>query len=531
MLLGIIIWEGHTAGKIIGLCGIGEKMVRIATDYLDISAQIYPEKIAFVDENRGITFGELQQEAYGIATQLIDIGLWKRPIAVYLDKSVECISAYAGIAYSGNFYSPIDTKMPIDRIQKIIGKLIPEVILTDKAHKDEAMAFSNGSTVVCLDESNCFEINKEKIHSVTKKIIDTDILYVLFTSGSTGTPKGVIISHRGIVDLTEWAVDKFSFDNTSIMANQTPFYFSMSVFDIYQTLRNGSTTYIVPHQLFSFPAKLMKYLNEHKINTLIWVPSALCYISALRALNSPHLDSLRNIFFGGEVMPVKQLNKWMKEYPNVKFVNLYGPTEVTDTCAFYEITRSFDDSEMLPIGEACRNKDILLLGERDELITDNGITGEICVRGSGIAYGYYNDLEKTEEAFVQDPLNAAYQERIYRTGDLGKYNDVGELVYISRKDFQIKHQGHRIELSEIETACSSIEGIEANCCLYDSVKKKIVLFYVGEVDGKEVSKQLSSMLPDYMVPGRRLQLEKMPYNLNGKIDRQELKKYLQAEEK
>lgn len=498
-------------------------MVRTVTDYLEQTELLFPDKIAFADENREITFSELKKEAQKIATNIIKAGFFKNPIAVFLDKSVECVAAFEGISYSGNFYSPIDTQMPQERIEKIIGKLNPIVVITDYAHKDVAAEFAPQSIILCYEDLIKIEVDYQKISETTKRIIDSDVLYVLFTSGSTGTPKGAIISHRGMIDLTEWITNSLGFDSSIVMANQTPFYFSFSVYEIYQTLKNGCTTYIVPQKLFKFPPKLMVYLEEKKINTIIWVPSILTFISAMKSVNRPHLTHIKNIYFGAEVMPMKHLNKWIAEYPDVRFVNLFGPTEVTDTCTYFEVNRHFNDDEMLPIGQTCLNKDTFLLDEYDNLITKPNGIGEICVRGSGIAYGYYNDEEKTKLAFVQNPLNTAYHELIYRTGDLGKFNDLGEMVYVCRKDFQVKHKGHRIELGEIETAVSAIDGIEEQCCLYDSDKLRIVLFYVGNVDEKTIMEVLRRELPEYMLPGLRKKLDSMPKNLNGKTDRQRLK--------
>lgn len=502
-------------------------MVRIATDYLDQTVINYPDKIAFVDDHRSITFLQLQKEAHHIAMKIIENGFFKQPILVYLDKSVEVIAAFQGIMYSGNFYSPLDTHMPEERIAKIVEKLEPAAIITDKAHEQEARSFMKG-LVFIYEDCQKTVIDMEKINSTVAKVIDSDVLYVLFTSGSTGIPKGVIISHKGIIDLSEWITKDLRFDENIVFANQSPFYFSFSVYEIYQTLKNGSTTYIVPQSLFSQPARLMSYLEENKVNTIIWVPSILTFISALKALNRPHLTYIKNIFFGAESFQVKHLNRWMDEYPNVRFINLFGPTEVTDTCTWYEINRRFDEDELLPIGQSCTNKDCFLLDE-GKLVTEPGIIGEICMRGSGVAYGYYNDPERTAEVFIQNPLNTAYKETIYCTGDLGRYNEHGEMVYVCRKDFQIKHRGRRIELGEIETAVSALEGIDECCCLYDNNKLRIVLFYTGNIDGKEINRQLEHKLPDYMIPGKRIGLENMPHNLNGKIDRQVLKTRMENE--
>lgn len=504
-------------------------MVRVATDYLDQTVQKYPDKVAFVDEKRGISFSELQTEAHHIATKLIGMSLFKQPVLVYLDKSVEVIAAFEGITYSGNFYCPLDTHMPEERIAKIVEKLEPAAIVTDEAHQEEAEKILAGGRLITYEECQNTPIDLDKIQATTERVIDSDVLYVLFTSGSTGTPKGVIISHKGIIDLSEWISADLNLDDSIIFANQSPFYFSFSVYEIYQTLRNGSTTYIVPQKLFSQPTKLMTYLEEHEVNTIVWVPSILTFISTLKALNRPHLTHIKNIFFGAESFQSKHLNRWMDEYPDVRFINLFGPTEVTDTCTWYEINRRFADGELLPIGKSCTNKDCFLLDD-GKLVTEPGEMGEICMRGSGVAYGYYNDPERTAEAFIQNPLNSAYKETIYCTGDLGRYNERGELVYVCRKDFQIKHRGRRIELGEIETAVTALDGVSECCCLYDNQKLRIVLFYTGSIEGKDINEQLKDKLPDYMIPGKRILLDSMPHNLNGKIDRQKLKKMLEIAE-
>lgn len=281
--------------------------------------------------------------------------------------------------------------------------------------------------------------------------------------------------------------------------------------------------YIIPQQCFKVPKYLLEYISHNNINTLFWVPSALVFPAALGALKKTPPIDLRNVFFGGEVMPVKYLNKWMAKYPDARYVNFYGPTEVTDTCTVYEVNRKLENTDTLPIGVPCKNMDVFLLDEQDRPAVGEGAIGEICVRGTGLACGYYNAPEKTAEVFVQNPLNHAYPEIIYRTGDLAQWNEYGELVYLSRKDFQIKHMGRRIELGEIETALLSLEEIETGCCLYDGKKSMIVAVYKGALTEQELRDQLLKLLPEYMMPNRWYPVETMPLNLNGKIDRQKLK--------
>lgn len=497
-------------------------MALLVTEYLEQSAERFPDKKAFIDDKREMTYKELRDEAHLIATALISENIFKKPIAVFLDKSVECIAAFLGVACSGNFYTPLDTGMPKARIEKILNTLEPSVVITDAAHKKEVLGFAGHCQIIVYEQVLEAEAVSASIKKTTERILDTDVLYVLFTSGSTGTPKGVVVSHKALVDFTEWGSAHFGIDDSYVFGNQTPFYFSMSVIDIYQTLKNGCSMYIISRDKFSFPVLLMDYLHKNKINTIVWVPSALTMVATFRALSSPHLPELKNVFFGGEVMPMKQLNKWITEYPDARYVNLYGPTEVTDTCTIYEVNRPFENTERLPIGSACANMDVFLLDEKNHLVLDHK-RGEVCVRGTGLAYGYYHDEKKTNEVFVQNPLNPFYPERIYRTGDLAERNEFGELVYVGRKDFQIKHMGHRIELGEIEAAISAMEGVDANACIYEQEKSRILLFYTGKLEEQLLMTQLKNVLPEYMFPNKRVHLEQMPMNLNGKIDREKLK--------
>jgi len=495
--------------------------MKLVTDYLEQTAGRFPDKVALIDKEREVRFGEFQTEAKKIATKLISLGLEKQPIIVYMNKSVESVETFMGVAYSNNFYCPVDIHMPAPRVAKIVDTFEPKAVITKRECLTDPSMFGD-TPILYFDELMEETADEEAVATVTSRAIDTDILYVLFTSGSTGTPKGVIICHRSVIDYTEWVTKTFDIDETHIFGNQAPFYFDNSVLDIFQMLKTGATLDIIPETLFSFPIKLLEYVAEHKINTVFWVPSALCLVANLKALGKRDISCMKKILFAGEVMPNKQLNMWRRELPDALYANLYGPTEITVDCTYYIVDREFDDADSLPIGIPCDNSDVLVLNDKDELVGVDEI-GELCVRGTSLALGYYNNPEKTAAAFVQNPLNKRYPEIIYRTGDLVKYNERGEILYCSRKDFQIKHMGHRIELGEIETAVSSLDGIELCCTLYDEGRQKIVLFYTGSLEGKEISESLKDLVPEYMIPNRYKKLDEMPINLNGKIDRVLLK--------
>lgn len=495
------------------------------TYWLDETARRFPLKAAYVDDKKTITFGELQRQAWAIGTRIIKKQIFRKPIVVFLERGVDSLTSFMGVAYSGNFYIPIDVDMPRSRVAKILENLQPALVITSvnlqsafgKIDKHECLFFED------VDEA---EGSENEIEEIRQKVIDTDLLYVLFTSGSTGMPKGVAITHRSVIDYIEWMTDTFAMKETDSFGNQAPFHFDLSVPDIYAAIKNGSTTYIIPKMLFSQPNLLLEYLKEKKINTIIWVPSALIVAAQPAAFRKIDLSGiLQRVLFCGEVMPNKQLNIWRRFLPNVLYVNLYGPAEITVSCTYYIVDREFADDEPLPIGIPAANTDILVLNNQNELAAVNEI-GELCVRGTSLSPGYYNNPDKTSESFVQNPLNLSVPEIIYRTGDLVKYNEQGELIYLSRKDFQIKHLGHRIELGEIETAVSSLQEVTLCCCLYDEKHHRIVLFLDVELDKAYVINKISKLIPQYMLPRKIITLREMPMNANGKIDRVKLKELL-----
>lgn len=496
------------------------------TYWLDESAARLPDKTAFADEHKEITFSQLKTQAMALATRMLEKKLFKKPVVIYLEKGVDVLVSFMGAAYSCNFYSPIDIDMPASRVNKILEVLKPSLVITTAGLRGIFEGYEYEGDYLIFEDAVSAPVDEEIVEAARCRGIDTDLLYVLFTSGSTGVPKGVTINHRSVIDYIDWVTETFDITEEDSFGNQAPFYFDNSILDIYSTIKSGATTYIIPKNLFAQPVPLLEYLKEKKINTIFWVPSALIVVAKLKAFRNVDLsDTLLRVLFCGEVMPNKQLNVWRKFLPDVLYANLYGPTEITDACTYYIVDREFADDEPLPIGIPMANTDILVLNDKDELVKDGEI-GELCVRGTSLSMGYYNNPEKTKEAFVQNPLNPTVPETIYRTGDLVKYNEYGEIVYLSRKDFQIKHMGHRIELGEIETAVSSLEEIALCCCLYDEKHQKIVLFIEEELEKAYINKQISGLVPEYMLPGKVICLEKMPINANGKIDRVKLKEYL-----
>lgn len=502
-------------------------MVTNVTNWLDDMAETVPDKTALVDAEQSITYRQYRDRSIGLAHEIIALGIGpKKPILVYLEKSVRCLTAFLGIAYSGNFYTPVAIDMPDERVKKIIEVLEPSLVITSKEYALNLDRFGYLGKRI-LVENISERSDSSLVQSRVASTIDMDLLYVFFTSGSTGIPKGVCITHRGVIDYIDNITSIFGISESDVFGNQAPFYFDNSILDIYSAMKNGATVYIIPSRLFSEPVRLLEYIKAHKINTIFWVPSALMVVSRLKALDLVDLrDTLQRVLFCGEVMPTKQLNIWRKHLPHVCYANLYGPTEITDACTYYIIDRDFADDEQLPIGFPMNNTEILVLDETDCIVTNQNMPGELCVRGTGVAKGYYRNPQKTARAFVQNPLNTSFEDIIYRTGDIVQYNSYNELVYLCRKDFQIKYMGHRIELGEIETAVNAMDDITMCCCLYDERKKQIVLFIDADKSREDVNAFLQTKLPSYMLPKKVLYIESFPINPNGKIDRMKLKDVL-----
>ncbi len=491
-------------------------------EYLETSAGRYSDKIAVTDEKSSVTYAQLMENSQKIGSFLCDKTDSGEPVIVFMEKSIESLCSFFGTVYAGCFYTLINPQLPDGRITKMREVLGSKTVLTDSSLYDKAKSLFYPLNIYKTEDMLNSPIDYDKLSEIRNRMTDSVPLYINFTSGSSGVPKGVAVSHRSVIDFIDVFCDSFGITEEEIIGNQAPFDFDVSVKDIYSTVKSGASLVIIPKEYFSKPTDLMDYIIDNKVTTLIWAVSALSLINTFHILDYKTPDLIKKVLFSGEVMPLKHLKDWQKHLPCTTFVNLYGPTEITCNCTYHIIDHSADYENGIPIGKAFDNKKVMLLDAENREITCPGVTGEICVGGSGIALGYYNDKEQTEKVFVQNPLNTVYFERIYKTGDLAKYDENGNLFFCGRKDFQIKYLGHRIELEEIEKAIIKIENIETCCCVFDENKKKLYAFYVGSIDKKELHKRLKEVLPVYMVPGALRQMDKLPLNKNGKTDRKAL---------
>lgn len=501
-------------------------MDKTVLSYLNNTVKLFPDKVCCIDDNEKITFSELDELSNVVAYNLSRLLPARTPVPLIMKKSCKALILMWGIIKSGCCYVVIDGNQPNVRIESILSTLSATLVITEGDITKKVQSYSGKQ--MSFDELT--DRTDYDPAGIKAEIIDTDPLYVMFTSGSTGTPKGVLVSHRNVVDFIDVFTELFDFSSEDVIGNQAPWDFDVSVKDIFSAIKTGATLRLIPKKYFSLPMDLVKLLDDDKVTTLTWAVSALVIISSRGILEQSTPKYINKVIFSGEVMPPKQYNIWRKCYPEARFINIYGPTEITCNCTYYEVKGLYEENDVIPMGKAIPNERVFLLDDDDKLIDSSmvKVPGEVCVAGTAVTIGYFNNKEESEKRFVQNPLNSLFDEKIYRTGDLAYYNEEGDLCFSSRKDFQIKHMGHRIELSEIERCINSFDTVRMSCCLYEN--EEIIAFIESEdtdkADEKPLVMYMRKTLPAFMIPAKFNFVKSMPFNNNGKIDRKALKAML-----
>ena len=505
-------------------------MKRSVLDYLENTAKRCPERLAW-DASAPFTFGQWWDAAQRIASSLSSRCARNTPVAVLMNpRSAECVKVFFGVWAAGCFYAPLDPMLPPERLKLIMQNLQPTAIVYDEESRAKAEAVCpDGCECVLWSDAAQSPVDADKLAQIRQTVTPDHLAAILYTSGSTGITKGVAHTQGSLMAYTEETIERYQFTENTVFGNQSPFYFDTSCKDLYQTLKLGATCVILEKKFFALPLFLLQALDRNGVTAVNWATSAFHLAASSGALEKCVPHALRKIVVGGEALQARYVNMWKRAIPEAELYNMYGPTETTVDCAALHLTRTYRDDEPIPIGRACRNMQLLLL--KDDLTeAAPGETGELCVRGSGLAAGYFADAEKTNSAFIQNPLCPDYRDILYRTGDMAVQREDGNFYFLARRDGQIKHMGYRIELGEIETALYSVKGLREAVCFYDAMRDKIVCVYAGDLDTNTLAKALRTALPKYMLPNVYEKLDALPHNANGKLDRAALKeRFLHAQ--
>ena len=491
-------------------------------DWLGRTASRLGDKTVFSDGETSFTFADVDRISDSVGTFLCGRVSAQRPVVVMSARRALTPSAFLGVVKAGCFYAPIDATMPVSRLNQILSVIRADVMLVDRAFAELAAKLDFSGEIVVLEDVLDTPADAALLHKARAAIISTSPLYVIFTSGSTGVPKGVITSHESLMRYIDAVGTVLSIGEDDVLGNQSPLDYIAAVRDIYLPLHVGASTVIVPKSEFAMPVKLFETLTKNGVTAICWSVAGLDLPVKLGAFAEAKPETIKKVCFSGSAISAKTLRAWQDALPQALFVNQYGPTEATASCTYYVVPEKVAEGEVLPIGVPYKNYGIVLLNE-DHTATAPGEIGEICVTGASVTLGYYGAPDKTAESFIQNPLNPYYRETIYKTGDLGRLREDGNLEFHGRKDRQIKHMGHRIELGEIEATAMRVEGVSECVSLYLKEKELLYLFYTGTASAKEITLHFRSVLPAFMVPRKLVALPDIPRLPNGKTDMQALR--------
>lgn len=488
-------------------------------DYFEETVRKRPDNIAAIDCTKEYSYRQMME--YAKKTAMLFAGERKAPVIVLCKRDIRCLVIFWGIIYSGNFYVPLDEKLPIHRLRDILSHTgARKLVLLESNETVEKCCDDLEIEVVCFEkEFEKSEIDEEQLYKIRSKMLDADPVYMVYTSGSTGHPKGVIKTQRSLISFLKSFQNVFNLQEDDVMGNQAAFDFDVAAKDIFLSVFAGGRIVIIPQVCFLIPKEMVNFLNQYGVTVLIWAVAGIRYLANSKILERQQPEFLRKVFFSGEVLQMSELRAWNRCLPHVQYVNLYAPTESTGNCMYY-IVSDIEKMERIPLGRAFPNIEVMILNDKKESIQEKEV-GEIYIRGAFLAQGYYNDSEKTKAGFVQNPQHDNYPDIVYRTGDLATCIN-GEYYYIGRTDNQIKHQGHRIELEEIEQALfQKTQKIKHCCAIFDDDEKQIVLVLNGKpIEDCEIRKWFMEILPKYMIPNKFVWIDKMPQNARGKLDRE-----------
>lgn len=514
---------------------------------LSESASRFPDNQALVFEGQTITYSVLERQTNKLACELLRRGISKGArVGIHMNRGIPSIIAACAILKTGAAYVPIDPLAPLGRIQYIITKCsITTLVTFEKRLAIIAQAFPETSpleNILIMDDADLSGRSMGTAQLISWKeipdwdgntpqvnIVDSDLAYILFTSGSTGNPKGVTISHLNSLAFVNSAYDFFQITTEDRLSNNSPLHFDLSIFDIFVAFKAGASVIIIPETTSIFPVKLSEFIDRNKISVWNSVPSALSLLANYEKLSSYSFERLRLILFAGEVFPIKYLKRLQQAIPAAKYYNMYGQTEANSSLYYQVGNLVSEDTDSLPIGKPFANFEVFALDEKNKTISQPGEKGELFVRGSSVALGYWDEKEKTEASFVKNPLNPTLNERIYKTGDLVTLDADGNYLFLGRKDHMIKSRGYRIELGEIETIITNHEQVKTAVIvpipdelIGNRIAALIVPLAASDIKEGDIVRHCARRLPKYMIPEIIEFHDSLPMTSSGKIDRKKL---------
>jgi amino acid adenylation domain-containing protein len=524
-------------------------MSRLLHTEITEQAALRPDALAIVSAGERLTFGELETASNRLANVLRAAGCQRGDrVCLLMPKGASVVVALLGVLKADAVWVPLDPSSPAARLRKVIESCECRWILAHDAGAsvlDELFSdaeFAAGHSVGWLSRtptpSRRFQpsFTAADVAAVSSSPVACangldDAAHLLFTSGSTGVPKGVVITHRNVLHFIRWARRYFGTSPGDRVSWHPPLHFDLAIFDIFGTLGAGATLYPVPPELSLLPHRLADFIRANELTQWFSVPSVLNYMAKFDAVRQDDFPSVKRVLWCGEVLPTPTLVYWMSRMPHAAFTNLYGPTETTIASSYYTVPSCpTDERADIPIGAPCPGEELLVLDEALQP-TPPGEIGDLFIRGVGLSPGYWRDDEKTRNAFLPNPLQSPPGDRIYRTGDLARLGSDGLVYYVGRADTQIKSRGYRIELGEIEAALHTL-GVLRECAVVGVASNgfegtAICCTYVpdapGSVTPSKLREQLVKLVPNYMLPARWLELDVLPKNANGKIDRPALR--------
>lgn len=500
--------------------------------HLEQTVQRVPEKIAFYDDHRALTWAALHDQARRIGSALAEKIPMRQPVALLLDsRSIENLPALLGALYAGCSYAPMDITMPPERLEQLLTLLSPGAILVDDKGA-KALDGCNAPDVPVLRTTDAMmaPVQEEVLQQRRKEASVYDPVSILFTSGSTGIPKGSVQTHFSYLHWTEATIEVYGLTEETVFGNQSPFFYANSILDIFPPIALGASVYLLPSGVLTFPRRLIDCLNAHHVTEFCMTPSSFISVVQSGVLTPGCLPELKWGIMSGESMPWPPLTVWMEATPNADWWHFYGSTEMFSV-AVGRVDKQHPPQGRLPVGKSFSLVHLLFVDEEGREVPP-GESGEMLVSSPWVACGYHRDAPRTAQSWVDDPLERGWPERFYRAGDVGCLRPDGQLLVLGRRDAQIKHMGYRMELGEVEAALASVDGCAAGCVLHQAEQDALWCFYTGTVDEKTLRQRLKEKLARYMLPDRVVHLAEMPYTASMKLDRRALRQMMneQAEE-